>query len=73
MLYEVITVSLGRKTEETGVQDGKITARETVHTVPHGHDGFLLDDALYLAVVGAYYDRIAAELRLAAPEMGSGP
>jgi len=42
-------------------------------TVPHGHDGFLLDDALYLAVVGAYYDRIAAELRLAAPEMGSGP
>jgi homoserine O-acetyltransferase/O-succinyltransferase len=29
--------------------------------VPHGHDGFLLDDPQYLAVVGAYYDRIAAE------------
>ena len=29
--------------------------------VPHGHDGFLLDDPQYLAVVGAYYDRIVAE------------
>ena len=30
---------------------------------PHGHDAFLLDDPQYLAVVGAYYDRIAAEIR----------
>ncbi len=30
--------------------------------VAHGHDGFLLDDPQYLAVVGAYYDRIAAEV-----------
>ena len=30
--------------------------------VPHGHDGFLLDDPQYLAVVGAYYDRIAGEI-----------
>jgi homoserine O-acetyltransferase len=29
---------------------------------PHGHDAFLLDDAQYLAVVGAYYDRVAAEV-----------
>ena len=29
---------------------------------PHGHDGFLLDDPQYLAVVGAYYDRIAGEI-----------
>ncbi|WP_281912808.1 homoserine O-succinyltransferase MetX [Massilia varians] len=29
---------------------------------PHGHDAFLLDDARYMAVVRAYYDRIALEL-----------
>ncbi|RZA36172.1 MAG: homoserine O-acetyltransferase [Lysobacteraceae bacterium] len=29
---------------------------------PHGHDAFLLEDARYMAVVRAYYDRIAAEL-----------
>jgi len=29
---------------------------------PHGHDAFLLDDARYHRVVGAYFDRIAAEL-----------
>ncbi|AEG94922.1 homoserine O-succinyltransferase MetX [Ramlibacter tataouinensis] len=28
---------------------------------PHGHDAFLLEDARYLAVVRAYFDRIAAE------------
>ena len=28
----------------------------------HGHDAFLLDDARYLGVVGAYFDRIAKEL-----------
>ena len=38
--------------------------------VPHGHDGFLLDDPQYLAVVGTYYDRIAADL---GSEMGSEP
>jgi homoserine O-acetyltransferase len=29
---------------------------------PHGHDAFLLEDARYMAVVRAYYDRIALEL-----------
>jgi homoserine O-acetyltransferase len=28
---------------------------------PHGHDAFLLDDPQYMAVVRAYYERIAAE------------
>jgi len=30
---------------------------------PHGHDAFLLDDARYLGVVRAYFDRIAKELQ----------
>ena len=30
---------------------------------PHGHDAFLLDDPQYMAVVRAYFDRIAAESR----------
>jgi homoserine O-acetyltransferase len=38
--------------------------------VPHGHDGFLLDDPQYLAVVGAYYDRIAAEVGVTAGVVG---
>ncbi len=29
---------------------------------PHGHDAFLLDDPQYMAVVRAYYERIAAEV-----------
>jgi homoserine O-acetyltransferase len=29
---------------------------------PHGHDAFLLEDARYMGVVRAYYDRIAEEL-----------
>jgi homoserine O-acetyltransferase len=29
---------------------------------PHGHDAFLLEDARYLAVVRAYFDRVAKEL-----------
>jgi homoserine O-acetyltransferase len=29
---------------------------------PHGHDAFLLEDARYMGVVRAYYDRIADEL-----------
>jgi len=29
---------------------------------PHGHDAFLLDDARYLNLVAAYYNRIAEEL-----------
>jgi len=29
---------------------------------PHGHDAFLLDDARYMNVVRAYYNRIALEL-----------
>jgi homoserine O-acetyltransferase len=39
---------------------------------PHGHDAFLLEDPQYLAVVSAYFDRIAAEMG-SEPEMGSGP
>jgi homoserine O-acetyltransferase len=29
---------------------------------PHGHDAFLLDDRQYFAVVGAYFDRVAAQV-----------
>jgi homoserine O-acetyltransferase len=29
---------------------------------PHGHDAFLLDNPQYMAVVRAYYDRVAAGL-----------
>jgi homoserine O-acetyltransferase len=29
---------------------------------PHGHDAFLLDDPRYMAVVRAWFDRIAAEV-----------
>jgi homoserine O-acetyltransferase/O-succinyltransferase len=29
---------------------------------PHGHDAFLLEDARYMAVVRAYFDRIDKEL-----------
>jgi homoserine O-acetyltransferase/O-succinyltransferase len=32
---------------------------------PHGHDAFLLDDPRYLGVVGAYFQRIHAELKVA--------
>lgn len=32
---------------------------------PHGHDAFLLEDARYMNVVRAYYDRISAELETA--------
>ena len=37
--------------------------RDVVYTeivAPHGHDAFLLDNPQYFAVVGAYFDRIAA-------------
>ena len=36
-----------------------VTYAEVV--APHGHDAFLLDDPQYLAVVRAYYERIASE------------
>ncbi len=29
---------------------------------PHGHDAFLLEDARYLAVVRAYFERVEQEL-----------
>ncbi len=41
--------------------------------VPHGHDGFLLDDPQYLALVRACYDRIAEMGSGPISEMGSGP
>ena len=31
---------------------------------PHGHDAFLLDNPQYHAVVRAWFDRIAAEMRV---------
>ena len=34
---------------------------------PHGHDAFLLDDPQYMAIVRAYYERIAAEMREKGP------
>jgi len=33
---------------------------------PHGHDAFLLEDARYMAVVRAYFDRVAKELEAVA-------
>ena len=33
---------------------------------PHGHDAFLLDDPRYLGVVRSYFERIRAELKVAA-------
>jgi len=30
---------------------------------PHGHDAFLLEDARYMGVVRAYYDRIWEEAK----------
>jgi homoserine O-acetyltransferase/O-succinyltransferase len=33
---------------------------------PHGHDAFLLDDPRYLGVIGSYFQRIHAELQVAA-------
>ena len=44
-----------------------VTYAEVV--APHGHDAFLLDDPQYLALVRAYYDRIASEQ--APPEGGA--
>ncbi len=38
---------------------------------PHGHDAFLLDDPQYLAVVRAYFERIAADI--GAEKVGSDP
>ena len=38
---------------------------------PHGHDAFLLDDARYLGLVAAYFDRIDAELNAGAAEPSS--
>ncbi len=38
----------------------------------HGHDAFLLDDPQYLAIVRAYYGRIAAE-RASAPGVSAAP
>jgi homoserine O-acetyltransferase/O-succinyltransferase len=32
---------------------------------PHGHDAFLLDDPRYLGVIGSYFQRIHAELKVA--------
>jgi homoserine O-acetyltransferase len=32
---------------------------------PHGHDAFLLDDPQYMAVIRAYYERIAREIEAA--------
>jgi homoserine O-acetyltransferase len=29
---------------------------------PHGHDAFLLEDALYHALVRAWFDKVSAEL-----------
>jgi len=39
---------------------------------PHGHDAFLLEDARYMAVVRAYFERVAKELTSAArPSQGA--
>lgn len=41
--------------------DGRHDVSYAEIAVPHGHDGFLLDDPQYLAVVRAYYEGIATE------------
>ena len=39
---------------------------------PHGHDAFLLEDARYMAVVRAYFDRVAKEsMSAAGPSQGA--
>ena len=40
---------------------------------PHGHDAFLLDDPQYMAVVRAYFERIAAEIRPGPTTRGTHP
>jgi homoserine O-acetyltransferase len=42
-------------------------SREIVKA-PHGHDAFLLDDPQYHAVVGSYFDRVAAEIAPESPK-----
>ena len=39
---------------------------------PHGHDAFLLDDARYLNLVRAYFERIDAELNAEVTGLGQG-
>ena len=39
---------------------------------PHGHDAFLLEDARYLGVVRAYFERIGHEVSAAGPARGPG-
>ena len=39
----------------------------------HGHDAFLLDDPQYMAILGAYYERIAADLGGARPASTAAP
>jgi homoserine O-acetyltransferase len=36
---------------------------------PHGHDAFLLDDARYMATVGAYYNQVWRELGASLPHL----
>ena len=36
---------------------------------PHGHDAFLLEDARYMATIGAYYDQVWRELDAGMPVM----
>jgi homoserine O-acetyltransferase len=36
---------------------------------PHGHDAFLLDDARYIGVVRAYYDKIWRQLQSTTPQL----
>ena len=42
--------------------DNRITLSYAEIDAPHGHDAFLLDDARYMAVMRAYFERIAAEV-----------
>jgi homoserine O-acetyltransferase len=38
---------------------------------PHGHDAFLLDDARYMATVGAYYNQVWRELEASVPDLSA--
>ncbi|WPB57055.1 homoserine O-succinyltransferase MetX [Xylophilus sp. GOD-11R] len=46
--------------------DNRIDVSYAEIDAPHGHDAFLLDDPRYLSLVGAYFERVGAELEASA-------
>jgi homoserine O-acetyltransferase len=52
--------------------DNRIPVNYAEIDAPHGHDAFLLDDARYLGVMRAYFDRVHADVAGAVPVPGAG-